>query len=553
MSDTSVRTIPDILETASQTWPDQPALSFVDGTPLSFGATEDLSARVGAGLMQKGLNTDSHVAILSENMPHWGVAYFAITRIGAAVVPILPDFSAHEVKNILEHAEVKTVFVSERQRPKITDLIDAGKIIAIPIETLEGVISDQRADRMAIDEGDLAAIIYTSGTTGTSKGVMLTHRNIVSNVLVARTIPAIEAGQSMLSVLPLSHTYECTLGFLVPISSGACVYYLSKPPSPTVLMPALDKIRPHLMLSVPLFIEKIFRNRVLPQITGKALLRMLYRIRPVQKLLHRAAGRKVYAMFGGRLHFFGVGGAKLAPDVERFLRDARFPYAIGYGLTETSPLVAGSAPQDTTFQAIGPVVDGVSVRLSEEGEVQVKGPNVMAGYFRNETQTSEVFTADGWFRTGDIGTLSKDGVLALRGRIKNMILGPSGENIYPEQIEAVINEKDYVEESLVMQVSGKLVGKVYLNYEALLDHIAAVRSDVKDWHAAVGAQAKDQSEQIKLAVDAFRDDVNQYLKDCRERVNSELSSYARIAEMVLQMEPFEKTPTMKIKRYLYTE
>ena len=553
MSDTSTRTIPDILETAAQTWPDEPALTFVDGTPLSFRDTEDLAARVAAGLMQNGVDARAHVAILSENMPHWGVAYFAITRTGAAVVPVLPDFSAHEVQNILAHAEVRTVFVSERQRPKITDLIDSGKITAIPIETLEGVISDQRAERPSIDDGALAAIIYTSGTTGTSKGVMLTHRNIVSNVLVARTIPAIEAGQSMLSLLPLSHTYECTLGFLVPVSSGACVYYLSKPPSPTVLMPALEKIRPHLMLSVPLFIEKIFRNRVLPQITGKTLLRMLYRIRPVQKLLHRAAGRKVYALFGGRLHFFGVGGAKLAPDVERFLRDARFPYAIGYGLTETSPLVAGSAPQDTTFQAIGPVVEGVSVRLSEEGEVQVKGPNVMAGYFRNEAQTREVFTDDGWFRTGDIGTLSKNGVLALRGRIKNMILGPSGENIYPEQIEAVINEKDYVEESLVLQVGGKLVGKVYLNYEALLDHIAAVRSDVRDWHAAVGAQAKDQSEQIKLAVDAFRDDVNQYLKDCRERVNAELSSYARLAEMVLQMEPFEKTPTMKIKRYLYTE
>lgn len=503
--------------------------------------------------MQRGVKAEHHVAILSENMPHWGVAYFAITRTGAAVVPILPDFSAREVQNILAHAEVKTVFVSERQLPKIADLVDAGTVSVIPIETLDGIIAEQREDRPAIDEEALAAIIYTSGTTGTSKGVMLTHKNLVSNVVAARKIPAIEAGQSMLSVLPLSHTYECTLGFLVPVSSGACVYYLSKPPSPTVLMPALTKVRPHLMLSVPLFIEKIFRNRVLPQITGKRVLRLLYRIRPIQKLLHRAAGRKVYALFGGRLHFFGVGGAALAPDVERFLRDARFPYAVGYGLTETSPLVAGTAAEGTTFQAIGPVLEGVQVRLSEEGEVQVKGPNVMAGYFRNEQQTNDVFTGDGWFRTGDIGTLSKSGVLALRGRIKNMILGPSGENIYPEQIEAVINEKEYIEESLVMQVGGRLVGKVYVNYEALLDHVASLHSDIKDWHAQVSAQAKDQGEQIQLAVEAFRDDINQYLKDCRDKVNAELSSYARIADMVLQLEPFEKTPTMKIKRYLYAE
>lgn len=585
MSNTDVKTIPELLQRSVNDYADQPALSFVDGAPLSFSDVDFLTRRLGVGLASLGVKPGDHVAILAENMPNWGAAYLTISRIGAVIVPILPDFTSAEVVNILKHAEVQTVFVSEKQFPKLAELQQSGIVQAVLLDSLiliprdielskdnalpslaehavAAELATGNADDIAepeIDPSSTAAIIYTSGTTGNSKGVMLSHTNIVSNVEASRQIPDIEAGQSMLSLLPLSHTYECTLGFLVPLASGACVYYLGKPPSPSVLMPALQKIRPHLMLSVPLFIEKIFRARVLPQLTGSFVMRMMYRIRPIQKVLHKAAGRKVYALFGGRLHFFGVGGAALAPDVELFLRDAGFPYAIGYGLTETSPLVAGSGPKHTVFKAIGPVLDRVQVRLdmaaggdSDEGEVQVLGPNVMLGYYKDQEYTREVFTEDGWFRTGDIGYLDSNGVLSIRGRIKNMILGSSGENIYPEQIEAVINEKPYIEESLVTQQDDKLVAMVYLNYEALLEHVAAMRGNIKDWHSEIQDNIKDSSEQIKAGVSKFKQDIDAYLNETRKKVNDELSVFSRIAAVIPRDEPFEKTPTMKIKRYLYT-
>ncbi len=564
MSTTQTKTISELFASSVQKYRDLPALGFVDQAPLKYGSLDELTRRLALGLRTLGVQPGDKVGLLSENMPNWGAAYLAIVRMGAVVVPILPDFSSPEVANILSHADARTAFVSEKQAPKVKSIEDV-QFISLDSFELDGISilgeTNESAD-VAVSDDELAAIIYTSGTTGSSKGVMLTHGNIVSNVKASLPLAEILPGETMLSLLPLSHSYECTLGFLVPLAAGACVYYLSKPPSPSVLMPALASVRPHVMLSVPLFIEKIFRNSVLPKLKAKAILRILYGIRPIQRLLHKAAGRKVYAMFGGRLHFFGVGGAALAPDVERFLRDAGFPYAIGYGLTETSPLVAGTGPKYTTFHAIGPVVEGVTVRLDNqyggkgEGEVQVKGPNVMRGYYKDEKRTSEVFTEDGWFRTGDIGHFTNKGVLSIRGRIKNMILGASGENIYPEEIEAIINEKPYVEESLVLQKGGQLVAMVYLNYEALLDHVASMYSNVKDWHAEVQQTVKDNitdsADYVNKGIERFRADVDSYASELRQRINEELNAFSRLADVVLRYEPFQKTPTMKIKRYLYS-
>ncbi|GAB6090371.1 AMP-binding protein [Spirochaeta dissipatitropha] len=580
MSDTVIRTIPELLQNSVELYGELPALSFVDGDPVTYRDLDVMTRRLGGGLSEMGVKPDHHVAVLGENMPNWGIAYFAISRIGAVVVPVLPDFSPAEVNNIIQHAEVQTIFVTERQFHKIADLHANGTVQAILLDDFHLIpredtgVSELMPDMSSsvsmlsdsVDSSDvsrqpddLAAIIYTSGTTGNSKGVMLSHNNIASNVAASKLIPDIEVGQSMLSLLPLSHTYECTLGFLFPIASGACVYYLSKPPSPSVLMPALEKIRPHLMLSVPLFIEKIFRGKVLPKFTSKPALALLYKFRPVQKILHKAAGKKVYAMFGGRLHFFGVGGAALAPDVEKFLRDAGFPYAVGYGLTETSPLVAGCNPKHTVYQSIGPKVHGVEIRLQagednpDAPEVQVNGPNVMKGYYKDELRTKAVFTDDGWFKTGDIGHIDKNGVLSIRGRIKNMILGPSGENIYPEEIEAVINEKPFVEDSLVTKVGDQLVAMVYLNYEALLEHIVSMHTNVKDWHDALQTNVKDGADAVSQGVKQFQSDIEEYLGDLRKKVNTELNAFSRLSDFVLKDEPFEKTPTMKIKRYLYLQ
>ncbi len=531
-------TLHSLLLRSEQMFADYPAVGFVDGECLSYRQLAEAVRSTSAALRSLGVAPGDRVAILSENMPNWAVAYLAVTTMGAVVVPILPDFSESEVANILQHAGASIVFGSSRLQPKLAD--SAGLTI-ITLDDFSGLPEQTAAAPPPAEpeEDDLAAIIYTSGTTGNSKGVMLTHKNIVSNVEASRPLAEMSPAESLVSLLPLSHTYEGTIGLLVPLSGGACVYYLDKPPSPSILMPALAKVRPHMMLSVPLFIEKIYRNRVLTQLQSKAVLRAAMRVAPLRVLLHRAAGRKVKRMFGGRLHFFGIGGAAVAPDVEQFMREARFPYAVGYGLTETAPLLAGCGPGTTVFRSTGPAVDGVELRVADpdpstgEGEIQARGPNVMRGYYRDPERTAESFTADGWFKTGDLGTIDADGNVFIKGRLKNMILGPSGENIYPEELEAVISAEPLVQDCLVLQKSGQLVALVNLNLDAFKEYLAEMRGGVSD------------------EFDRLRGEAERYLQQLQQRVNAQLSSFARISRFIPQMEPFEKTPTMKIKRYLY--
>ncbi|HTP12262.1 MAG TPA: AMP-binding protein, partial [Bacteroidota bacterium] len=342
-------------------------------------------------------------------------------------------------------------------------------------------------------------------------------------------------GDRMLSILPLSHLYECTLGLVLPLMAGAAVYYLDKPPSSGVLLPALNAVKPTIMLSVPLVIEKMFKSRILPKFTGSPLRRALYAIPVVRKKLHRVAGKKLMWSFGGALKLFCIGGAPLAPEVELFLLEAKFPYAVGYGLTETSPLVAGTGSESTRLHATGKTLPGTEIRIDHpdrangEGEILVKGPTVMKGYYRDPARTHGVLSEDGWFRTGDLGVFDKDGYLFIKGRLKNMILGPSGKNIYPEEVESIINEFDIVLESLVFQHNGRLSARVHLNYEILDREYAAE----------------------KLTESEIRERVGLRLEELRRQVNERLASFSRIQAMIEQTEPFEKTPTLKIKRHLY--
>ena len=364
---------------------------------------------------------------------------------------------------------------------------------------------------------------------------MLTNRNLVFDVQKAGVIPGIRPGDALLSILPLAHTYECTIGFLVPISMGCSINYLNRPPSATVLMPALHQVRPHLMLSVPLLIEKLYRQSVLPSIMRKPLTRKLYAGGLGRKLLNRLAGRKLRRVFGGRLYFFGVGGAALAPEVEDFLIEARFPYAVGYGLTETSPLIAGANNREMRPRSTGFPVGGIEVRIDRprpetgEGEIVVRGPIVMRGYYKDPERTAEVVDADGWFHTGDLGVFDDDGRLYIKGRLKNMILGPSGENIFPEAIESLINSYKFVEDSVVFQYQGGLMARVHVNHEAL----------------------RERAQDIAGAASGVPRSIGAFLADLRGSVNERLSAFSRIGEVIEQEEPFEKTPTNKIKRFLY--
>jgi len=531
-------TLQRIFETSSRCFAKNLAISGMNGNTYSYSELEVAVHALQDELVLQGVGRYDKVALLGPSSPQWVVAYLAVTTMSAVVVPILPDFSEEAVANIIAHAECKVVICAEKFLPMISAERFSGvqSVFGLETQSLRWSREAEPTPGAVVDpvEDDLAAILYTSGTTGTSKGVMLTHRNIAHNAWAGIQVATLKPGDRMLSVLPLAHTFECTLGMILPLMCGSSVYYLEKPPTAKILLPALAKVRPTHMLTVPLIIEKIFKLRVLPKINASAVTRTLYRIAPLRKLIHRKAGKTLYEMFGGRLVFFGIGGAPLAPDVERFLRDARFPYAIGYGLTETAPLIAGANAGETRMRAIGPVVKDVEVRIepragSASGEIVVKGPNVMRGYYKDSKATSEVLTADGWLKTGDLGRFSKDGYLYIQGRLKNMLLGPSGENIYPEEIEAVLGRFEAVLESVVVDRVGALVARVHVNREVLEERYKELKHREKQFEAYVQEQ----------------------LEEIRRNVNKHLASFARIHEIIEELEPFEKTPTNKIKRYLY--
>jgi long-chain acyl-CoA synthetase len=405
-------------------------------------------------------------------------------------------------------------------------------------------------------------IVYTSGTTGLSKGVMLTHRNILSNAIACRSIIILHRTDRLLSILPLAHTYEFTIGFIIPLLSGSQIFYLDRPPSPTVLLPALKAVRPTIMLSVPLVIEKIYRSNIKPTLEGMKL----YANPFFKPILIRFAGFKLMKTFGGVMRFFGVGGAPLARDVETFLKSARFPYAIGYGLTECSPLIAGCPPARTHIGSTGPALQGVSVRIADpkpgsgEGEIQAKGDSIFKGYYRDPDRTAEAFTPDGWFRTGDLGFIDEKQRIFVRGRIKTMILGASGENIYPEEIEAVLNQSPYVAESLVLEDDDGLTAFVYLKSE-VLEKLEATFKDGMDTAGefssrmgnALANAEKSMVNSIGQAIDGAGKAAERLLEGIRRETNEKLTSFSRIRTIKLQNEPFEKTPTQKIKRFLYSK
>jgi long-chain acyl-CoA synthetase len=485
-------------------------------------------------LLELGVEKNGRVMILAENRPEWPIAYFGAALAGAVSVPVLVDFVDEQIRSIAEHAGISALCFTERTAGKAAVVIGDSDLIGIRLDSLEGdeilVIRKGEEKRMPLPapsggsrsafpqaaKTDPAAIIYTSGTTGQSKGVALSHGNLIFTALAARGLMKIYARDRLLSVIPLAHTYECTIGLISPILGGASITYLDRPPSPVILLQAMQTLRPTAMISVPLFIEKICRNRIFPALEANPL----YKCPLTRFIALKAAGNKLLSALGSYLRFFGIGGAPLAEDVEHFLRKAGFPYAPGYGLTETSPLVAGTAPYKFPFRSAGSVVKGVEVRISGEGEIQIRGPNVMMGYYRDEERTRAAFTEDGWFKSGDLGSFDKKGRLFIRGRLKTLILGPSGENIYPEEIEELIHTSGLVEDVLVVPGErGELVALITL------------------------------SEKAKTALAA----LGNSLEALKNQVNKRLAAFSRLNRIEVREEPFEKTPTQKIKRFLYSQ
>ena len=537
----TINTLCELVRNSVEKFASRVAYSMFDGEAVTYAEAGRRIARVQEILTTSGLRPGDKVALLSSNMPNWGICYFAITSAGMVAVPILPDFSGEELDMIIEHSEAKALLVSDRLFTKLSrSTIDRLNVV-VRTKNL-GVIAQHVREQGATGipkPDDLAVIIYTSGTTSKPKGVMLTHKALCKQVEISSAIFPVDGEDTFLSVLPLSHTYECSIGMIYPFSMGARVVYLDRPPTASALMPALRSVRPTVMLIVPLVIEKIYRHQVLAKFHSNGFWRTLYRIGFLRRYLHRVAGKKLMKLFGHRLRFLGIGGSKLDGGAERFLLEAKVPYAIGYGLTETAPLLAGAAPSQVRLGSTGPQAPGVQLRLenvnphTRQGEIVALTPSVMLGYYKNPEATAEAFTSDGWFRTGDLGEFDKDGWLYIKGRLKNMIVGPGGENIYPEDIESVLNSHVCIADSIVTEQEGRLVALVHFNS----DEIEAM---IDDWR-----------EEWATKKEAWEAKTEQLKKEIMDFVNAKVNRFSRISEVVEEKEEFVKTPTQKIKRFLY--
>ena len=487
-------------------------------------------------LTQYGIGAGDKVAILSQSMPNWSVAFFSIVPFGRIAIPILPDSSENEVKNIIDHSESKVIFVSQKLAGKLSKECRDKMTLVIDLDTFEVLQADE--DKFTCDgrtmvptPEDIATIIYTSGTTGSAKGVVLSHRNLSANVITCYHSCKRTEKDRWLSVLPMAHTLEMTLSMLYPMYCGATVYYLPKPPVASLLLKALKIVKPTTMLTVPLIIEKVYKGSILPTIKGSRTLTWMNE--HMHGLMCKIIGIKIKKTFGGHMSFYGIGGAKLDPEVESFLLKAGFPYAIGYGLTETSPLLGYAMHGWRAVGSFGYPVYNVKLKLHNinpetgEGEIVAKGPNVMLGYYKDPVRTKSVFTEDGWFRTSDIAVQDEKGRFFIKGRNSNMILGPSGENIYPEEIENVINNVEGVSESIVVERGGRLVALIQ------------PAENFIDWD-------KESEDKLYEKIDSWKAKI---LKVTNKNVNKS----SQVSSVEVMKEPFEKTATQKIRRFKYKE
>ena len=528
------RTLKQIFDHSVKKYAKNTALSMFERESMTYGEMGERVKYVSQMLVDAGLRAGDKVALLSSSMPNWGVCYFAAVNSGMVVVPIMPEFSGSELDKIIAHSEAKALCVSDKLYTKLSDETKDRMNIVIRTKNL-GILSQtchEKGEAAEPQPDDLAAIIYTSGTTSAPKGVMLTQKALATQVEICYAMQNVDENDVFLSILPLAHTYECSLGLLLPLSHGSQVVYMDRPPTASALMPAFRSVRPTIILSVPLIMEKIYRSQVKAKFTKNKFMSSLYSAGIIRKFFHHLAGKRLKKIFGGRLRFFGIGGAKVERETERFMREAKFPYAIGYGLTETAPLIYGAVPSQTRLQAVGlpgKYVEGKLIDVNPEtgeGELVVKTPCVMLGYYKNPEATKETFTEDGWFRTKDLCLFDKKGYLVIKGRANSMIVGATGENIYPEEIESVINTHRLVTESIVVADKGSLVALVALDKEKLEETLSEFKDNVS----------------------AKYDEI---MKEIRDYVNTRVAKFARVSKVEEQKDGFEKTPSLKIKRFLY--
>jgi long-chain acyl-CoA synthetase len=499
-----------------------------------------------------GIKEGDKIALAGRNSANWCITYLAAVTYGAVIVPILPDFKPDDFINIIKHSDSKLLFADD----KIYDLLDITKMREITgvfsLDDFQIIISDNQAVKEVfsslnekylnafpvlkkedikfsdISNDQLAVISYTSGTTGFSKGVMITHNSLAANVRYAQNNMPLKPGDPLVSFLPLAHTYGCAFEFLFPFTIGCHITILSKTPSPQIIIQAFKEIKPRLILSVPLVIEKIFKKQLLP-VLSKPHMKILLAIPILNKILYKKINEKLVETFGGEFKEIVIGGAAFNPDAEIFFKKIKFKFSVGYGMTECGPLISYASWDTTRLGASGRAVDTLEVTIDSPdpenivGEIILRGENVMAGYYKNEKATREMIDDKGWMHTGDLGVIDKDGNIFIKGRSKSLILGPSGQNIYPEEIEAVINNKDYIVESVVIFVDNKLIALVFPDYEMMK------RDNISE------------------------EQLLEYLDKTRKEVNERLPEFMAISKFRVHPEEFVKTPKRSIKRFLYTK
>lgn len=530
---------------------DLPAFSNLGEESITYGQVGDRILWFHKMMRDAGVQKGDKVAIVGRNSTNWAIAYLATVTYGAVVVPILPDFHSDDIHHIVNHSDsvlfLAGEVVSERVDPDripnvrgVLSLVDfsvlhdrdgtLGNATAhAAAHYLDDVGGNLTRDNFSVAEAsnaDLASIVYTSGTTGFSKGVMLPHNSLMANVKFARENLPLVPGDPLVSFMPLAHSYGCAFEFLFPFAVGCHITFLGKIPSPKVIVQAFQAVRPRLILSVPLILEKIYRKQLKPVI-DKPTMKILLKVPLVDHAIAAKICRKLMDVFGGNFQEMIIGGAALNPDVEAFLQRIKFPVTVGYGMTECGPLISYASWRNHRPQAVGPVIDTLEAKIDSEdpqtivGEICVRGENVMYGYYKYEEATTQAIDDEGWLHTGDLGVIDKDGFIYIKGRSKDMILGPSGQNIYPDAVEAKLNNLPYVQESLVTDKEGKLYALVYPDLERV------------------------DAEKLTEA------DIKAKMEENRKALNQLLPAYSAVTRIDLYPEEFAKTPTKKIKRYLY--
>ncbi|MBU0731199.1 MAG: AMP-binding protein [Proteobacteria bacterium] len=548
----TLSTLNDLIQTSAREFAGKPAVSFAFEKPMVYRDFQKTVRRVAAFLSRRKVTKGDTVAILAENSPNWGIAYFAIVRLGAIAVPILPDFTGPDVRQIIADSGATILFTTEQQIEKIYEMKKHPLRLVITLDnftddnellncmTFRQCIQDGKdavlPDR-AVTSEDPASIIYTSGTSGHSKAVVLTHSNFMACTNSASRLIAIRKDWTFLSMLPMSHTYEFSIGFLLPLMTGARIVYTGKPPTPTILHKICQKEKPDVICVVPVIMEKIYKKRVAATINNNKLLNYCVMIPGVRNIILKAIGRKLLDFFGGRLQLAAIGGAPMIKEIEIFFYKSGFPYLVGYGLTETAPLLSGGPFRDPTIAvgSSGKPIPGVEIRINDPdprtgtGEILARGPNIMQGYYKNPELTAQTIDADGWLSTGDLGYLDDRNNLFITGRSKSVIVLAHGENIYPETIEDKINANYHVAESLVIDNNGRLEAIIYLDYDL------------------ISLETGDQSQAAQLEY------IGGLLDKIQKETNAQLPLYSRISKCIERREPFVKTATHKIKRYLYSK